>query len=412
MNKKGFIPLYSYILIFLSLTDIYLIGGIKLVYVFTIFLIPALMHRDILLSRRDFLLLFWYASYFFSLGHIISIKDFIIVTIGQFVLFIIYFYYKSLKNLEIISKIIHWFQISLAALVFVGAIQLLQYYIWGGTWGISHITHGVGLPRMSGLSSEPDWYGVVCMMCSISYLVFILKKKAIIGFTLDKIICLISMLMMLLSLTRAAWVGFASAGLFFLLIKNKNSRIMKKRMWKYLLLIIPFLFLIAVILYVSENSVFLKVLKRMNFFEWNSNDGGAMDTRMSAISIMLHYFAKHPFTGNGVGSMAYISQNEELLHSLGYYYEINAGRGSANLFIANLFDVGVFGTLFFTLFIIITLKELYKLYKKSGEENVLTVLLIITALMVDFQFNNGIRQAYVWIILGIASSLIKLNVKR
>lgn len=413
MSKRGRVPLYIYALIFFSFTDIYIISGVKLVYIFTVLLIPAIIKRVIVINRKDTYLILWYLSYFLSVNHIISQKDFIAVTIGQLILFVIYFHFSSITNYDKLKKYINLIQISLSILVLIGVVQLSLYYLIGSTWGISHVTHGVGLPRMSGLSSEPDWYGVICMMCLICFLVNILNNQVVIGPVLDKTICIFSIAMMILSLTRAAWVGFAVAGLVFLLMINDiKTKLMKNRLFKYILMLIPIALVTLLFLYISGNNIFLKIMQRMNVFQWASNDGGAMGTRLSAISIMLHYFKTHPLTGNGVGSMAYISQDRALLNSLGYYYEVNAGRGSANLFVTNLFDVGVFGTLFLTIFIVRQIKSLYVSYKKYGDKNILITLLLAIALLVDFQFNNGIRQPYVWFVLGISNSLMRLNFRR
>lgn len=147
----------------------------------------------------------------------------------------------------------------------------------------------------------------------------------------------------------------------------------------------------------------------MNVLQWASNDGGAAGSRSTAIGVMLYYFQKHPFTGNGVGSMNAIASNKTLLASLGYMYEINAGRGNANIIVTNLFDVGILGTFCLIIFFVLQIKEMVLDYKKNQDPIQLAYLMILVGLLVDFQFNNGSRFPYVWIVLGLSTALNKIN---
>ena len=171
------LPLYVKMLIFFACTDIYLISGIKITYLFAVPMLLALAKRGgVRRTKENVLLLLWFASYFLSVGHVISWSDFIIVVIGQLVLFVIYFYFSSVKTLEKLSRIDYVFQLSLYFMVMLGMLQLILYYLVGSTWGISHITHGVGLPRSAALCLEPDWYGVICMMAVIFMLMNVTNK--------------------------------------------------------------------------------------------------------------------------------------------------------------------------------------------------------------------------------------------
>lgn len=410
--RKIDIPLSVFFLILFSCTDIYLVSGVKMVYAFCIpIAIELIIKRKINPKKKDFFLLLWYLSYFLSAGHIISMADFFVVLIGQLVLFVIYFYFGSIQNYKFIQKCNYWLQKSLYLMVAIGTVQLVLYYAVGSTWGISHLTHGVGLPRMSSLSREPDWYGVICMMAFIFMAINILSHKFLCNKKADMAIVIVSFLMLILSLTRAAWVGLFSSICVFLCIKTQSqfSQVLKKRFEKYLFLIVPCAVIGCFGLYLSGNPAFLKLIQRLNVFQWASNDGGAANSRSYAIGVMLYYFKQHPFTGNGVGSMNAIASNRTLLASLGYMSEINTGRGNANIIITNLFDVGILGTICLGMFFTLQIKEMILDYKKNQDAMQLAYLMILVGLLVDFQFNNGLRFPYVWIILGLSTALSRIN---
>ena len=355
-------------------------------------------------------MLFWFASYFLSIGHVISWSDFIIVVIGQLVLFVIYFYFSSVRTLEKLSRIDYFFQLSLYFMVILGLIQLLLYYVIGSTWGISHVTHGVGLPRSAALCLEPDWYGVICMMALLFMLMNITNKERFFGKKTDYVIIFLSGTALVLNLTRAAWVGTVGAVLFVLFIgSGKIGSKMRRRIVRVIILAIPLVFVTGLVLSYTSPDIFLKLATRLNIRLWTTNDGGATGSRTAAINVMLHYFKLHPFTGNGVGGMGEISSNNALLKMLGYDYQINAGRGSANIFITNLFDVGIIGTAFLVTFFGVIFKKGIGAYRKTGDYKLLTYIVVLIGLLVDFQFNNGLRQAYVWIILGVILSYVKLD---
>lgn len=220
----------------------------------------------------------------------------------------------------------------------------------------------------------------------------------------------ISGIALVLNLTRAAWVGTVGAILFVLFIgSGKIGSKMRRRIVRLIILAIPLVFIAGLIMSYTSPELFIKLATRLNVKLWTTNDGGATGSRTAAINVMLYYFKQHPFTGNGVGGMGEISSNNALLKMLGYDYQINAGRGSANIFITNLFDVGIIGTAFLVAFFGTVFKKGIDVYRKTGNYKLLTYIVVLIGLLVDFQFNNGLRQAYVWIILGIILSYVKLE---
>ena len=61
------------------------------------------------------------------------------------------------------------------------------------------------------------------------------------------------------------------------------------------------------------------------------------------------------------------------------------------------------------MFFVLQIKEMIVDYKKNQNTMQLAYLMILVGLLVDFQFNNGLRFPYVWIILGLSTALSRIN---
>ena len=420
------VPISVICMLVLCCTNIRITDSVQLVYVFAVpiaFLwLKEKLYQPIFRNGMDWLLLAWYATYFLSVDHLVSGEDFIAVTFGQAALFLIYGYFASVENADYFKRLKTILSWALQFSVLVGVLQLFLFYSVHSQWGISHVTHGVGLPRMSGLLSEPDWYGLICMVAALFEVraLYLSTDESNASFTRKHfgILC-IDLMMLLLSLTRAAWLGFLAALILMLLFKprkKKDGNTIQKSIHSKVsgLLVIACLAVICIfaICALFNPELVDKLLTRINPLLWQTHDGGAADTRTSAIEIALRYFQCHPFTGNGVGSLNTITGNADLLASLGYYYEVNAGRGGANIIITNLFDVGIIGTLFLFLYFFILLFQLHRCYKRFGVADCLFYASVLVGLLIDFQFNNGLRLCLVWVLLGFASTELKLGYRK
>ena len=80
-----------------------------------------------------------------------------------------------------------------------------------------------------------------------------------------------------------------------------------------------------------------------------------------------------------------------------------------DIIVTNLFDVGVWGTLCLGAFFVLQIRTMISDYKKYQDTIQLTYLMILIGLLVDFQFNNGLRFAYVWVVLGLSTALSRHN---
>lgn len=350
------------------------------------------------LSKIDVLFLLWIFASVFALGVTLSVQDVIVCIIGEFVLFLLYKDLQLfLKNYNIsINKTINFISNVIFLFCLYGILQYLLYKIIGINIGVSHIDM---FPRPRSVFLEPDWFGMYSCVGSSIFLIDILYKRGNQKFNYFAFfVCFLSML---LSFTRAAWVAFAF-GIFVLIILLSKAK--RKKLIRLMLFGIVLIGISLLILIVLNSNYIRSFLTRLNPFKWLTHDNGASDTRTYSIEIMIYYIKMHPLFGNGSGSMNYISNNRNLLNSLGYYYEINAGRGNANLIVATLFDIGIFGFLIFLYLIILIYKKIRLMFKNKNEDmNFLGIigLVIFWNFMIDFQFNNGIRFSTVWLFFGL-----------
>ena len=395
--------LYHIILYVSAFCDFYISVGSSSFKLFYLISIPCLVISfvNILktkLTKIDFLFLFWIFASIFALNVTLSISDVIVCMIGEFILFLLYKDVQFfLKKYNVSSNSVVNF-ISKVILVFClyGIFQYLVYKFVGINIGVTHLTM---FPRPRSVFSEPDWLGMYSCIGSSIYLIKLIYNTKNVKFNLFCFfVCFITML---LSFTRAAWVAFAFGVIILLIILKGKSK--NKIVFFFLVGIIASL-LIILIMSMMNNQYINSFLNRLNPFKWTSHDGGASDTRKYSIEIMLYYIKLNPIFGNGSGSMNYISSNTDLLSSLGYYYEINAGRGNANIVLATLFDIGIVGFVFFLYLIILIYRNcLYLKNCKRSDYQYLRIVSIIVFwnLMIDFQFNNGIRFATVWLFFGV-----------
>jgi O-Antigen ligase len=344
-------------------------------------------------------LFFWIGTFFLSYFHALSKHDFWVIIIGQTYLYVfylvIYNHVTQLKPLEY-EKIIKIFINSGVFIAFLGLLQwpLLKMGVMDNHY------NNLGVPRPSSLLREPDWYGLTCVYFAILLLTFQINKDKIIKFKKTKF--LICFLGAVLSLSRASWLSFiVGIMVLFLLAKTIN----KIRLIKFSSIILSATVFIALSLYLFVPELFEVLYNRINPQTSLMTDDGAANSRLASIQIMKDFIRYHPFVGNGVGGMNWISQTDYIINDY-IDGEINGGRGNANIILTSLFDSGIIGTTFLVSFLIGYIVILMRAYKGTKNYIILGFLVSFVLLLTDFMFNNGIRFAFVWFHLGISLAFI------
>jgi O-antigen ligase len=175
----------------------------------------------------------------------------------------------------------------------------------------------------------------------------------------------------------------------------------KQRYLKSMMVILILVVVSFVSLQIMKPDLTEKLINRINPSTTLETDNGAADSRMGSIRMMLYYIDIHPWVGNGVGGMGYLSSNKNITSKFADG-EMNTGRGNANLILSSLFDSGIIGTICLIFFIISYAKELFRRYSKSEDVIILAFSISFIGLLVDFMFNNGIRYSFVWLIFALS----------
>ncbi len=395
--------LYHIILYIFAFSDLYISIGtinVKLFYIISIPCCIVSLANTVKnkLSNIEILFLMWIFCSLFALNVTLSVNDVIVCIIGECVLFLLYkdvLLFCDKFNISI-NKAVDFISNIILICCLWGLCQYFLYKLLGINVGISHTNM---FPRPRSIFLEADWLGLYSCIGSFVFLVKIIFKYRRLMFNyFGFFICFV---VMLLSFTRAAWVSFAFSVLIAMILLKGNK---KFRLCELFFGGIFFAVILLFILSLSESSYSQNFIARLNPFKWQSHDGGATDTRTYSIEIMWYYIKIHPIFGNGSGSMNYISSNTDILNSLGYFYEINAGRGNANVILATLFDIGIIGFLVFFRLIMALYKNIIHLNNsKTLDSKFMGIICsgIFWIFMIDFQFNNGIRFASVWMFFSL-----------
>ena len=209
------------------------------------------------------------------------------------------------------------------------------------------------------------------------------------------IFLIISLLALLLSFTRAAWLG-AFCGLLFILFKRVKCKIFKIR---YIGSFILFFILIYYLFLFKILPEELYGYKLANLFNFNVGTGLY---RLNIFINAWHDFLLSPIIGNGTYSYSYLHAEETIIFNGNI---VNAWI--PNLFLIVLNDTGIIG---FTILIIIIweiFKQLKELIYNSTNHifyyHAIGYKAAFIALLVAFQATTAFYLGFTWILIAMIS---------
>jgi hypothetical protein len=127
-------------------------------------------------------------------------------------------------------------------------------------------------------------------------------------------------------------------------------------------------------------------------------DNGAYNSRLGIVSLIEDRGPERPWLGHGAGSLAYEAALPANMVRYAGGGDLNAGRGSANLFLTSFWDLGWIGTLVMAGLVV---TWLWSTHRVRASEPALFALAVL--LLVDFQANNGVRFGFVWVLMAVSS---------
>lgn len=122
-------------------------------------------------------------------------------------------------------------------------------------------------------------------------------------------------------------------------------------------------------------------------------DGGAANSRLAALELVLEEGPREPWTGHGAGSIAHVTDDPQRALLYGGGGELNGGHGSVNLFGTTFFDLGFPGLALIVAVVAIWLRAAWS----STSAYLLPVSLLLVA---TFNLTNGFRFGFVWVIMA------------
>lgn len=318
-------------------------------------------------------------------------------------LFLISFYFITYNFLIINSSMIFK---SLFLIILVGnAIAIYGIIQWIGTilgYNLIEITTNNPYGRPTSVFLEAIWYGCYMMIMSILQISLYFSRSfrkwkwwLLIGFS-------INFMGLLISLTRSAWLGFASGFIFLLLISKRISI----KLLIFLLIILLILLVFYQILIPYE---FRGLANR--FREILDPREHAAQSRIRMMSSALPLIKLHPIIGNGMGHYGIIFGGEraygsEKLRPLGVVI---------STFLNILFDCGILGLMAFIWFLFSVFKPAFSRFKtvknKYWKSIILSYLAILISFLTYFLFTPGHVFGFFWFNLAFLAAITRLSLK-
>lgn len=322
---------------------------------------------------------------------IIYVEDssgFLVLTFGQLLLSLSIVFIAMNLDKNGIDKYYMVFLNGIYFIIIFGLIQWAGYHIPSGRviFGEPKATFDSYI-RPKSFLNEPDWYGLVCLIGFFMTLGKMIKNKRIYfknKHTIWAIVCLASLI---LSAVRASLLGVAVGVVLLLFVKLKFTNKIKVISVGVILLITT-MFILQIIGHES-------LLARFNPNTTYDTNVAAITSRQGSLNLANDLFQKHKIIGNGAGTLGYESalKTNWILYNHGN--ELSIGRGNVNLIMTTLADSGIFGLVILIIFLFYLF-----IVKDTGDFQYLATLKIaLFASLVSFQFSNGFREGFVWIMM-------------
>lgn len=319
----------------------------------------------------------------------ISPSDTLVLAVGQSYLLLLFAIVCSLLNRGHITVP------GILTALWVGAFvtslfAVAQFFsgFAGFTWQLQRVT-GIPWARPAGLMLEPDWAAVAA---GIGFMLALYRAK---GSKFRTLSLFVFGVVLIVTGVRAVWLATVVICLVLLMVSTYG-----KKIFKGLILVAT---LVGVVVFFIEGyfpGTLADTFGRLNPANLSNSesDGGALDSRLGVLKLITDQADENAALGHGAGSLAHATS---LTHNAARYVgggELNAGRGSANLFATSFWDTGWVGV---AVVAALTLSWLLSAWR--ARKSVPVLLPIALFLLADFQANNGIRFGFVWVLMALAS---------
>ncbi len=267
-----------------------------------------------------------------------------------------YFSFKDQKN------IFKYYVLSLILFSsFIGLLQLIKQKPLGKfielTPGFStetgySTTDGEKQYRVSGFISHPVYFGSFMSIVIPISIAFLIKSKNKISKIIYLLIIITSIIVLLATLSRSTWINLATIISFFYFYIKKNNQFSSP--FKISPRIKNILFFLAFLSIISITPIILTRIKSIP--DLFNNKDGSLYSRLSLLNTSIKMIKLKPFTGIGLNNFSFENYNQN---------SANFAAPPHNTIFIFLSELGIPTTIFFIIFISLSLKPKKSIFKKE-----------------------------------------------
>ena len=323
-----------------------------------------------------------------SVAWTIDLKDTIVVATGQLylislllaVVFAIELGYTTVDRLLYALTIGAFLSSFAAVLEFVAGL--------GGVHAQIFDVVGIPWPRPAGLMTEPDWAALVAGVG------FFLAYFQLSHGTFRRLAVGVNAFTVIVTAARAIWVSLILVAIIMLFSQEKIRRFASR--------LVP----VIVLAIVAVTGFAIARPNELTRFSPNSvlsssgsGDQGSAHSRLGVIHLIESQTSVEPIYGFGAGSLAQAVELPVNQRDFGGGGQLNTGHGDTNLELTSLWDGG---WILLLVIILLILSWLRCAWRSSAQWPALWPISLL--LILDFQFNNGFRFAFVWVVMGLCAA--------
>jgi hypothetical protein len=306
----------------------------------------------------------------------------------------------ALREQDLLTKALLVLSCAGAVIAVLAVYQVFAVKL-GLPTGISR-TLGEGRPwkylsrygRPSGTFFEPDWFGAFMMQTAL--LAIPLSVGGPVRYRrLATAASIATIIGLLISGTRAAWLGFA-VGLFVLFVVRSSAR---GRVLKLGVVVAAAVALMLAALAYANHAYFDQIVARVGDM-FNSQSSG-IEGRLNTLQVVTSQIRLHPWLGSGAGVLDFLVQGTT---------KAMGGRLGPNVTLTLWMELGVVAFAILAWLLIGLFVRLTRAAVHGGDLAFAAqaALAATVALLVQSQFNNSFLLGYFWAQLGLCSAAIAL----
>lgn len=266
----------------------------------------------------------------------------------------------------------------------------------GTQLGITRFTYLDNISGLHGSQWEPNIFGSYIASCAAMFLFVLLNKGRV---KWSRVGLSVTVIAVLLSMARAAWLGLACASLFaFIASRRNNSE--AKRVWRGILCAIAaasvIVLLVMIIAPLRHRVISLAPASVL--------EDTTLIHRVVFTADAIEDIQAKPWLGYGTESF-------ELL----WNWDTNEGETGAwvgNVFIRILHDTGIIGLSAFCMFLWLLLRPAYLNWKLNRYNQIGKIVGALLAsqivLLIAYQFTEATLLTFTWLYFGLISAAVRL----